>query len=630
MTRLWPICIVCTACGAAADRPAAVSLAPTDDIETVVLGKQGRGTPAPAKPGTNVPAIKVNTVGYPRGWKKIAVFNVEPSGAVVKDASGKTVLALAATPSLGIDEASQDPVWQIDMSALDRPGRYTVATAGAESDPFVVQDDPYRTALIAGLKSFYFQRTRTALVEPYAIWNEVAYTRPEPSHTHEDVGWDLEHYPDKKHRWKMDAGWHDAGNYDMYVPSTAPSAQILLLAYELAPWRFGDEALNIPESGNGVPDILDETKWGLRWVLSMQEESGAFRHREAVMKWSPEGPAHEDKTVRWVAGVSTAATAKAVAVLEVAARVYRPFDAPFAARCDEAAQRGWDFLVKNPKRILVDGKGSAQPKWDDEPGHTATGALFIAAVERWHSRRDPVAKQQIETLLKEPETQSEKILSGAWANVSRWGLLRLARDDDAALRDEARKRLFAAVDAKRPQLEKDGYRCISTTADYYWAHNSNLLEKAHIMAEVARLSDEHSWALEAARDQWHWVLGRNPNAFSMVTGVGKGPTRFYHMEWGHKEPPPPGFLVGGPNADNLGFLAPGAPAKALLWDNPMPLRSGHPPHSLWHWQQSDLWDGGFVPEGEWTEGWWAVSEHDILYSANFVLVGAALAEEAVQ
>ena len=130
--------------------------------------------------------------------------------------------------------------------------------------------------------------------------------------------------------------------------------------------------------------------------------------------------------------------------------------------------------------------------------------------------------------------------------------------------------------------------------------------------------------LEAARDQWHWVLGRNPNGYSMVTRVGKGPTRLYHEEWGHREPPVPGFLVGGPNAMEAGFLAPGAPAKALLWDNPHKLRSGTPAHGLWHWQQSDLWDGGFEAEESWDIGWWTVIEPDIYYNANFVLAAVAV------
>jgi hypothetical protein len=145
------------------------------------------------------------------------------------------------------------------------------------------------------------------------------------------------------------------------------------------------------------------------------------------------------------------------------------------------------------------------------------------------------------------------------------------------------------------------------------------MEKTHILAVAGRLDPEQSWFREAARDQVHWVLGRNPNGFSMVTRVGKGPDRLYHMEWGDREPPPPGFLVGGPNYMDMPFLSPDAPAKAILWDNPTPLRSGLPPHSLWHWRQSDLWDAGFEPEEQWDKGWWCVIEPDILYSANFVL-----------
>lgn len=130
--------------------------------------------------------------------------------------------------------------------------------------------------------------------------------------------------------------------------------------------------------------------------------------------------------------------------------------------------------------------------------------------------------------------------------------------------------------------------------------------------------------MEAVRDQWHWILGRNPNGYSMVTRVGKGPDRMYHMEWGPEEPPPPGFLVGGPNAESMGYLSPGAPAKALLWENPKTLSTGLAKGNLWHWRQEELWDSGFVADGEWTDGWWCVSEPDIYYSANFVLVAATL------
>jgi endoglucanase len=603
--------------------------APKPAEKTVVLGGPRKALPAaPAMPGVNVPAIKVDTVGYPTTWKKVAIWNVEPKDAVVKDEAGKVVLKLTADKIVakGVDESSKDPVWQVDFSDLKTPGTYVLESAGAKSDPFKIGDDVHQVALLAGLKSFYFQRTRTALEKPFAVWEGDEYLRKKPSHVHDDVGWDLLDHPEKKRKWKVEAGWHDAGNFDMYVPSTAPSAQTLLYAYEWSPDAFDDKAVVIPESGNRIPDVLDEARWGLRWVLSMQEDNGAFRHREAVMETSPELPADEDMTVRWIAGISTAGTAKAVAATAVCARVYEPFDAAFARRCAEASKKGWAWLKANPKRVITDGKGSIQPLWDDEPGNTDTGAQFVAAVEYWRTFRDPAALEKAKSLLGEKELQPAEFAKGAWANVSRWGLFTLATDAKTppALKAEAKNRVLAAADTMRARAESaDGYLCVQTPEDYYWASASNLMEKTHLLAVAARLSGDERY-LQAARDQWHWVLGRNPNGYSMTTRVGKGPTRFYHMEWGHREPPPPGFLLGGPNGQSMPFLAPGAPAKALLWDNPKPLRSGAPAHAMWHWQQTDLWDSGFIPEDSWNLGWWTVSEPDIIYSANFVLAAVAV------
>ncbi len=622
LTALAPTLILASACSST---PVAKS-----QPQSVALGQQTvKAVPAPAMPGVNVPAIKVDTVGYPTQWTKIAIFNIEPKDPVVKDSTGKVVLHLGpeTISARGEDPASKDQVWQVDFSAITVPGDYLLASGEIESDLFVVGDGVYNKALIAGQKHFYFQRTRTALTVPYAEWEGTAYTRETASHVHDDVGWDLLDYPDKKRKWKVEGGWHDAGNYDMYIPSTGPSAQALLMAYEWAPEKFKDGDLNIPESGNGVPDILDETRWGLNWILSLQEDGGAFRHREAVMKWSPEGPADHDKTVRWIAGPSTSATAKAVAVLALAATIYKPFDEAFAARCEKAAKSGWSYLLATPKHLRVDGKGSEQPLWDDEPEFTDRGARFIAAAEMWSAFRDKSALKFAESALSDKETAPAEFLKGAWANLARWGMGRLALDPKTpeALRKEAGSRLLAAAEIMRPQVQdNDGYRCISLPEDYYWAHNSNLLEKAHILLMAARVAPEQKWLIEAARDQWHWILGRNPNGYSMVTRIGKGPTRIYHMEWGNMEPPPPGYLIGGPNGSNMGFLAPGAPAKALLWQNPNVLRSGVAADSMWHWRQSDLWDGGFVAEGQWTEGWWAVTEPDIYYNANLVLVAVAM------
>ncbi|MCZ7669345.1 MAG: glycoside hydrolase family 9 protein [Chloroflexi bacterium] len=93
----------------------------------------------------------------------------------------------------------------------------------------------------------------------------------------------------------VSGGWYDAGDYGKYVNAGATAVSDLLWAYELFPQQFPDGQMNIPESGNGVPDLLDEARWELDWILKMQEpESGGFttwcnppRKPPAIRLWNP-------------------------------------------------------------------------------------------------------------------------------------------------------------------------------------------------------------------------------------------------------------------------------------------------------------------------------------------------------
>ncbi len=593
---------------------------------------------APAMPGKNVPAIKVNTVGYPSSWQKLAILNFAPSDVSVLDQQGEVAYRIPATKitSRGVDPASQDTVWQADFSELRAPGRYLIANGEQKSDAFEIGPNVYRRALIAAQKMFYFQRTRTRLEKPYAVWDGDAFTREGVSHAHDQVGWLFEDFPEKKRRVQLDAGWHDAGNYDMYVPSTAPSAHGLLRAFEKHPELFADKDTTIPESGNGVPDVLDEARWGIRWVLSMQAEDGGFRVREANETIGEPGtvPADQDRTARWVDRVGSASTGKGCAMAAIAARVYKPFDEAFAARNEAAAKRAWAWLSKHPERVTVPAVGRAaneQPYqlWDDGPAvNTDVGARFVAASEMWKTFQLPDALASMRKLLDDPNTDPYKFPYGSWTNLTRWSMMTLAFDARAPedLRAVAKKRLLTAAMSMKEPTQVDGYLCATKPSDYYWGSNANLAEKAELLSAAAALEPkEFAWAAEAAKNQWHWLLGRNPNGFSMVTRVGKGPEALYHMEWGPKYPKvPPGYLIDGPNYKDVPFFSPGAPAKALLWQSPKALGSGVPQGGLWHWAQSDLWEGGFVPPDQWTSGWWYVTEPDILYNMDLVLLATEM------
>jgi endoglucanase len=602
------------------------------------------GVASPAMPGVNVPAVKVDTVGWPNGAQKMAILNVEPAGFQVLDSAGR--VAYAGKPgdirAQGVDAASQDRVWQADFSALTRTGQYRVrlewkktvlgaglTTAPFDSDPFTIAPHPYDRALVAAQKMFYYQRTRTQLQEPYTLWDadDDDYTRAGVSHAHDNVGWVLDSYPEKTVRWKAERGWFDAGNEDMYIPSTAPSAQMLLMAYELSPQAFGD-ANGIPESGNGIPDILDEAAWGLDWVASLQTPEGAFRAREATMRLGvvPEGDASQDQTERWVSGIASASTAKACAALAKASRVFLPFDRARSQRYGRAAQRAWAWLKAHPGRLELDGKGAEQPLWDDGPEYPSEdGARAAAAFEMWRSFRQNDALEDLQRRWNSPQVSGG--MEGGWPNIGRFAVLGVLLDGQApqGLREDARQRLFQAVAPYQAVIQADGYRCALRKDEYYWGSPSVLMEKAALLALAARIDPQgHAWCAEAARDQWHWVLGRNPNGYSLVSRVGHGPNRIYHTEWGHKRTPPPGFLVDGPNFSNAPFLSPDAPAKALLWFSPTDLPSGVKAGDPWHNDQRDLWDGGFVERDQWSTGWWVVTEVDLYYNAGLVLAGALI------
>lgn len=603
---------------------------------------QAGGIPSPAQAGVNTPYVKVNTVGYPSDWKKVAIVTGRPVAVSV----GGRSLDPSGFKDKGLDPASGERVWEVDFSALSVTGRYQLhvkleqgpsESPWLSSDPFDVHDGRsfpphpvYQRALLAAQKMFYYQRTRTELKEPYTLWDadDVDYTRHAPSHAHDDVGWLMDSYPNKEQRWPLERGWFDAGNYDMYIPSTAPSAQMLLWAYELAPQSFGDNN-SIPESRNGIPDILDEATWGLDWIASLQTKDGSFRAREAVMQLGtvPEGPAHNDKTVRWVSGVASASTAKAVAVLAKASRLFKDFDRRRSERYGRAAQKGWLWLKAHPERVTFETHGSGQPLWDDGPEYPKeAGSRAAAAFEMWRSFRSKDALAQLRALWGDEQLSAEG-LGGGWPNIGRFAVLGMLLDPDdrADLKADAKDRLLRAVEPLKRRVAEDGYRCALKPDEYYWGSPSVLLEKAALLALAARVDPVgHAWALEAARDQWHWILGRNPNGYSLVSRVGKGPTRIYHLEWGKKRTPPPGYIVDGPNHHNAAFLAPDAPAKALLWYAPSDLASGVRMGDPWHNDQRDLWDGGFVEPNKWDTGWWVVTEVDIYYNAALVLAGALI------
>jgi hypothetical protein len=181
-------------------------------------------------------------------------------------------------------------VWQCDFGAFSTPGSYVVAVDGVGcSFPFEIGPDVYREAFRVACRGLYHNRSGIALVKPFT-----EFERPAPHNPKLTPGFagKLVYTTSRFIDWKnadfaaadrpaieagikgpIDvSGWYqDAGDWDGYASHTTV-ATTLCFAFETAPANFRDGELNIPESGNGLPDILDEAAWLPRFCFRLRHE----------------------------------------------------------------------------------------------------------------------------------------------------------------------------------------------------------------------------------------------------------------------------------------------------------------------------------------------------------------------
>ena len=133
--------------------------------------------------------------------------------------------------------------------------------------------------------------------------------------------------------------------------------------------------LNIPESGNGTPDILSEIRWNLDWMLTMQDEDGGVWHKQSSEYFPGFIMPEKDKSTSYVIGIgrapykSSCATADFAAVMAIAARVYQPFDAEYSQRALHAAERAWSWLDKYPDVTFGNPAGVVTGGYGDRNGY---------------------------------------------------------------------------------------------------------------------------------------------------------------------------------------------------------------------------------------------------------------------
>lgn len=489
-------------------------------------------------------AVVVDQLGYPTGLTKL-VFTAEAadSFAVVRSVSGERVFTSPLVLWRTADAATGKTVYRGDFSAFRLPGEYRIVTSrGDSSSVFAISDSVYDPLFRMALRAFFLQRCGTPLLSAYAGAYQHSSCHPLDGVYHAST--------DTSGFHAAAGGWHDAGDYGKYVVNAGISAGTLLLAYEMLPSCFGSDDLGIPESGNGVPDLLDEVRYELQWFLTLQRPDGGFWFKVTHAQFEGFVMPQNDAGSRYIYGVSSAATGDAVAVLARAARLFAAFDTAFSRACLEAAVRGWGFLSVHGSIVPAGGFKN--------PAGTATGEYgdgddsderFWAAAELFETTGGSVYHDFFQGYL----VFGTQFSTMWWGYVRPLGLLTYMQSRQTAavaeVKNDIRRSLGAYCAARVAERNSSGYCTVLLPGEYAWGSNSSALNAAVLLLAGGTETGDTSY-IGTAADQLHYVLGVNGLSRSFVTGVGENPPLQPHHRPSASDgigAPVPGLLAGGPD-----------------------------------------------------------------------------------
>ena len=572
--------------GLAATAPSAALVVPG---RTERLPQEPAALPdAMDRAGYKVRNLYLNQVGYRVDQAKVATVILVRDAALAVDPDAPEARPRAAEPVLPwtfevhavggaervlhgalsdplSDPLAGDTVCFADLSALRTPGRYRVSALGHTGDEFRVGDEVYGDPLRLAMRAYYGQRCgcKVDLGDGY---------KHKRCHGKGAFGSSSGRTGKLSNRPGHGGGWHDAGDYGRYVVNSGITCGTLLWAWELYPEVLRPLALALPESGRALPDFLAEVQWNLHWMLQMQDADGGVWHKQTSAHFCGFVMPEKDHLVSEVVGTgaepykSTCATADLAAVMAIAARCYRAFDAKFADRCLAAARLAFTWAEANPEVVFKNPPGITTGEYGDP--HCADELLWAAA-ELFRTTGEPAFERAF-LLGVSPGLATLRVQAPSWGGVASLGLwtycFALGADGNqtcAAIRQataEAAERLI-----RRSKLS--AYGTTLARREFGWGSNSTAANQSFLLLMAERLQPGMPEARETALGNLHYLLGRNCFGVSWVTHVGVRP--FLHP---HHRPssadkvaaPWPGLLSGGPNAHGGDAVADHLPEAAPM------------------------------------------------------------------
>lgn len=518
--------------------------------------------------------IRLNQIGYYPEDSKIAMVPPDQTGtyALVDQKTGKEVFTGTLPDTAQTWRFAKEAAKVADFGSFAREGTYVLATAGARSPAFTIQKKAVYTPLLkAVLKGFYFWRASTEIPEKFGATG--------PGGTGPNYARNAGH-PDDKVRIHASAatgerpagtviaspgGWYDAGDYNKYVVNAGVSVFFLAHALETCPGLLGSLSTEIPESGNGVPDILNELKWEYDWLLTMQDLDGGVYFKVTSKTFDAFEMPVLDRLPRFMVGKSTTSTLDFAAMAAMGYRIFKPFEAQFpgyADACLSAATRAWTWAKAHP---AVEFRNPGDVHTGEYGDGNFKDEFFWAAAELLVSTGNPAWAAELNF--------NQDFTAPNWGNVCSNGLLSLALHKDRLPPGTDTQAITVRYRTLADRLRKDFDNSpwqVSMNA-FNWGSNGEAASRGAVLMDAWFLLKDPA-CRRAGTESLHYLLGRNPTGYSFVTGFGTLSPLYIHDRRSGSDgidAPIPGYLAGGPNGSANGDSGGGdypskAPAKRYL------------------------------------------------------------------
>ena len=529
--------------------------------------------------GYKTKADKVAVLSNPEQGFNNALSYTAPSSLEIKNSTTNQTMFTGVVDIWNggnIHGESGDRGWWFDFSTFTTNGSYYVydAANNQKSAIFEISDNPYGNVLVAAAKMFYYNRCNMAKQTPYA---QAKWT---------DGNNFLNALQDANCRYianpgnaslekNLSGGWFDAGDYNKYVSFTHSPMHDLLYAYEENPAVFTDH-FNIPESENGIPDIIDELKWELDWLLKMTNADGSVHNKMGSRNYSENtsSPPSANVSQRYYGPVCTSASATIASVFAHAAIVFSGFAglSGYSGQLQATAVSCFNYVLPfyNTSALQTDcDDGSIVAGDADVSASQQRDMLVAAAIYLFEKTGENVYDQFVINNY----ALTNVMTSGFWgvdATELQDALLRYTKlpTANSAVKTAVLNAATSNVTNNWNNIfgwnTLDLYRSFMPAWSYHWGSNMPKAEYASLNRTMVKAGIGNALSLnKKSAEQIHYFHGVNPLGIVYLSnmyqyGGDRCANQIYHTWFNDNtiyddalastNGPAPGYVVGGPNA----------------------------------------------------------------------------------